>query len=196
MLLDALFVPLIELVVALAGMVLEVLIHLLAFALSFGWLAARSRGIARASYAVAALAAAHLFSALMIPVATDGATMLLSTLYSGPAILASLALLVIAATLPVAIGRATDPTPAAAETPAREAPLWLAYVISASVVIGGLSLWASQSERREIRFDLCEAARKGVPSDWQERGTQALTLTERLLRRELSERLPCAGDEQ
>ncbi len=171
---------------------LEHMIAVLAWVFKFDRMAARSGGITRASHAVAAISAAHLFSAMAIPIAAKNSLVMLSWVYAWPTILISLVLFIHALALPVAIDwaerRRTEPELAMTSPVSR---IGVTLLLTLLFFVTPFMFWTSQGERTDIRFNLCEVAAGRVPDGWKDRGEVALGWAERLFHREIGEKLPC-----
>lgn len=203
----------VQLLLIVAAAFVELLVHLLAWGIASGWLSARSRGTTRAAYAVSSLTAAYLVAALTSPI-WAGDALMLSPLFSWPALLAVVVAMVAAMSVPaaadtlntrMALARADGPDPEKAPAPEPNTTLTLlaAYALAIALVLGGLSAWQTGTERVSLKDRLktqatdrlCAEAEARVSDETRQTGNRLLAIGERLVGRDLGNELPCAPDE-
>lgn len=211
----AICAPIFVLLTQTAIFVVELLIHIVAALFHLSWISLNTRGITRASYIVAALAACHLLSALILPFTSEQQVALLSPFYSMVALGVSALVFLTASFLPTAIENVQErenSDRARAEGGKLEGQLrieasgeaselvrntgeypitLLSYVLAFAVVIGALSAWSAQSERKTLQEKLCAELENQIDPIWKNKGERALKFGERLLRRDLRSKLPC-----
>lgn len=196
------FQPLGAILASIASLIFELVVHLLATVLMSSWLSTRTHGLKRAAHVVGALAGLHLLSPILLAFFSIDQTLILSWFYSGPTVVASALVLLFASFIPPAVDLARqrqaasshEPIPVNAEQ-GKDLPsallATLTYLLALAIVLGGLSLWASQHERASLREKLCLAASEQLGPTWRERGETALKITEGVLNYDLRDDLPC-----
>lgn len=198
--------PVFELIAIILGAILHFILALVANLLGASWMAAHTKGLKRAAYVLMALTSAHLIAGIVLPVLNIGAATLLSWMFSAGAMLLSVALLVFSGILLLAADYNTSaPTTPDADKPAQPAAQktasiraakelishGMAIVVGVILIVGVISVSTAQTERKSLRERLCDSAAAKVDQKWKDRGKKALDLSERLFKRDLSEKLPC-----
>ncbi len=193
--------PVFELIAVILGAILHFILALIANLLGASWMAAHTKGLKRAAYLLMALTSAHLIAGIVLPVAGIGAATLLSWLFSAGAMLLSVALLILSGIFVLAADdntpdADTPDTPAAQKTASISAAKELvshgmAIVVVVMLATSVISMSIAQTERKSLRERLCDSAAEKVDQKWKDRGKKALDLSERLFKRDLSDKLPC-----
>jgi len=198
-------IALAEIAIAIAVAFVELLIYLLVAVFSSAYLARHSRGMKRALYGLASISAFHLFLGLTLPIIADFSVYILSPVFSGPIMVVTLVLLLVSiagvVALDVASGRRapvrvpSDDVDARIEKQKPQAPFFLPYFLALAIVMGGLSIWVAQYERKTIRQTLCDAASEQISGDWKQRGETLFDLSDRYLKKDLRGAQPCRIDD-
>lgn len=153
---------LVEILTTVAILLVEASVHLLSLVFSSTWLATRTKGATRISYCVTALTAFHLLAGIMLAVFDVAPAFLLSALYSKTVIILSLVVLLFSIAAPVSLTKLAleaPPKPIHHEEPGNSIRLYLISVFLAFAVIMGLLNFATtQSSRKSLTQELCEAA--------------------------------------
>ncbi|MGC1495211.1 MAG: hypothetical protein WA790_05330 [Sulfitobacter sp.] len=188
-----------ELFVAIAAAFVELLIHLLALVFSSSYLAHHTKGAARVFYALSAASALHLLLGLVLGVSDQLNPMILSILFNKWVMLASLITLIVSLAATVAVhrigkGPAEPHAAPAAETTDHTALIILSYGVAIAIIIGGIAILTAQTERRTLRDRLCDAGSAKISEQWKERGGEALSLAEQLLKRDIKTSIPCLSE--
>ncbi len=194
--------PIFEVLALILGAILHFILALVANLLGASWMAAHTKGLKRFAFLLMALTSAHLLAGIALPILNIGAATLLSWLFSAGAMLLSLALLILGGILVLAADynapQASNPEvqKPAPRTPSVSAAKELithgmTVVVVVLLVVGLVSMSTAQTERKSLRQQLCDSAAAKVDQKWKDRGRKALDLSERLFKRDLSEKLPC-----
>ncbi len=176
-----------DLAVAIVTAIVEFMVMLLNIVFSAGWISAHGRGLTRLFHGLIALSALHLFVAMMLAVAGAAGPYLLSILFNRWVMIISLILLVVGVCGAIAVGRA-------AEGPGTHSGIvthLASYGLVIAILLGSTSIWTTQTERRSLTERLCDAGAERLSDEVKERGTKALDLAERFLKRDLKGTLPC-----
>ena len=136
-----------ELFLAIATFFVQLLTELLSLVFSTSWMALHSRGISRASYALSVFCALHLFAALLLSLSASSQPLLLSWVFSWPAIMASGALLLMSLLVPTAL---------AGKTAGTVVPTLIGYGFAFAIVLAVVSTWSSQSSRTSLIQEICD----------------------------------------
>lgn len=185
-----------EILVQIALFIIECMIHLVAIILRSSWITLHTRGLSRASNLICVLTSLHLLSALVLGI-FSGSSLILSPVYSKPALIFSFITLLTSALFPGALQLAQKyPGGSFDRKAARTSEdsgllVVLSYVIAICIVLGGISIWSSQQKRVTLREQMCIELNERVKPDWKERGSKALDWSEKLLNRDLRSKLPC-----
>ena len=176
-----------ELLVAIVTAIVELMALLLNLVLSTSWIAAHSAGMARVFHALMALSALHLFTGMVLALSGMAGPLILSVVFNGWVMMASLTMMVIGFTAAIAVDRAV-----AKPSTGQAVITYLgSYALAFLLIMGLSSIWTAQSERRSLTDRLCAAGEARLSEDLRERGTKALDLAERLLNHDLRAELPC-----
>lgn len=180
-----------ELLAALVIAFIDLIVHLLAFAFSSTYLAKHNTGLKRSFYLITALSALHLVSALVLPIMTGTDTFLLSPLFSWPAMLVALVLLLtsIAAIIAMDITHA-GPTDAPSGTKVAVS-MGLSYGLALIVLFGGAAIWSAQHERKTLRDELCQSVTGKISETWKDQTDGLLSLSDRYLGKDARRMSPC-----
>ncbi len=176
-----------DLAVAIVTAIVEFMVLLLNIVFSAGWVSAHGRGLTRVFYGLITLSALHLFVAMMLAVTGAAGPYLLSILFNRWVMVISLALLVTGVCGAIAVGRVTD----GPGTHSGIITYLASYGLVIAILLGAASIWTTQTERRSLTERLCEAGAERVSEAVKDPGNKALDLAERLLHRDLREKLPC-----
>lgn len=196
----ALLAPFFEIFATIILFFLDAIIQLIAALLGMSWAIAYERGLRRWSLVIATLAAVHILATLALAIIGERNTVLLSSLFSAPALIASILIFVLASFVPTALRlgatyEAGQPLPSIrrhGKSGLRAAGAnFLNYILAAAIVFGGLAIWSSTHERRSLREQLCAAAEGQVPEKWLDRGKNAANWLDRLSKVEINKMNPC-----
>ena len=195
LIIDDLILALINVLIAIASAIIEVMVHLGAALFGASYMAARHDGLMRIGFTILAAVAGYLLFGIarwLIPaLATPG----LTPLYSFWGFVIVLVLLGVGLFL-VTVG--AEHTPATEETTkphAAGAPGWLihlfSYGLAILLVLTLLSAGSSTAHRRSLTERACDAALQRIDQSTQDSIAQGLSLADRLLNRDISTRVPC-----
>lgn len=176
-----------DLAVAIVTAIVELMAMLLNLFLSASWISAHGSGLVRFFYGLLALSALHLFAAMVLALSGIAGPALLSVVFNKWVMIVSLTLLVIGFTGSLAVRREIA-EPSSAQAVITHVG---SYVLVIAIVFGLASIWTTQVERRTLTERLCDAGAERISDGIKEQGNKALDLAERLLKRDLREKLPC-----
>ncbi len=188
-----------EVFVAIAAAFVELLIHLLALVFSSTYLAHHAKGAARVFHILSAASALHLLLAFVLGISGQLNPIILSVVFNKWVMLASLITLIFSLAASVAVQRIED-TPGTPNSQSKNTPpdrtglIVLSYAVAFAVIFGTISIMTAQTERRTLRDRLCDAGAAKVSEQWKERGAEALSLAERLLKRDIKKSIPCLSE--
>ncbi|AZV77636.1 hypothetical protein EBB79_06845 [Parasedimentitalea marina] len=168
----------VEVLTAVAILAIETSVHLLSLVFSSTWLATRTKGATRFSYCVTALTSFHLFAGIMLVVFDVAPAFLLSALYSKTVITLSLVVLLFSIAVPVSLTKLALGIPvktAVDEEPGSSEGLYLISIFLAiAVIVGIANIATTQSSRKSLKQELCEAALSKVDDNLIGNGAKML----------------------
>jgi hypothetical protein len=186
---------LVEILTAAAIFLIEASVHLLSLVFSSTWLATRTKGATRISYCVTALTAFHLLAGILLVVFDAAPAFLLSALYSKTVIVLSLVVLLFSIALPISLTRIVlgpHTNTVEEEHPENSEGVYLLSLLLAfAVVMGILNYATTQSSRKSLKQELCEAALNKVGDNWVGKGSKAVQWLDGHTDKDLSKLTDC-----
>ncbi len=195
MIIDDLIMALVQVMIAIATVLIELMVHLGALMFGASFMAARHTGLIRAGFVITALGAAYLLFGIIRWLVPALATPALTPLYSGPAFGVILILLLLGLFLFAIGAEYKAPETIDARPKASAAPGWLihlfSYGFSFLLVLAVLSGTSSTAHNRSLTDLACDTARTKITADTETKLTEGLDLAGDLLGRDLTSNLPC-----
>lgn len=205
---EALIEVFVHALIAIAQILIELFVLLVVQLLSSAYLLAHSKGISRAGYVLSALASLHLLIGIVLVFTGASDQVLLSPLYSRPALITSVVAMLIGIALPAAVRKVRhnqndlpgDKLTAQHDEPRDEKQSAVknaylsatgAFVIIALIAFALTASVSASKKRRSITERLCATLDEKVNETWQQRASSTFRAIEKFTDTELSTKIPC-----